>query len=155
MLAPLFVWLESTRVAAIVGGSLLLTASLSSIHLLGTALVGGGALISSLRLIGLIFTDGPATEVLAVAGRGIVVGLAISATTGILLFSPRASAASQNGYFQVKMLLLVAGMAFHVSLYRLVRRTHVTPALTRLAGALCAVLWLGVVLAGSAFILLE
>jgi hypothetical protein len=155
VLAPLFVWLESTRLAATVSGSLLLTASLSSIHLLGTTLVGGGALMSSLRLMGLIFTDRPATEVMAVAGRGIVVGLAISVTTGILLFSPRASAASQNGYFQIKMLLILAGVLFHVSLYRAVRRRHVTPALTRLTGALCAVLWIGVVLAGSAFILLE
>jgi hypothetical protein len=152
---PITAWLESTPVAAAIGDSQLTTGLLSSIHLLGVTLVGGGALVSSLRLLGLLFPQEPLSEITAGAARGIVVGLAISAVTGILLFAPRASAVLDNGYFQIKMLFLAAATIFHFSVYRTVtRRSPDARWLTRATGAVTAVLWLGVIASGSAFILL-
>jgi hypothetical protein len=152
----IFVWLESTRLAKAVGESQLLTGSLSAIHLLGMTLVAGGTLLAGLRLLGMIFSDQPIRAVTTVAGRAIVIGLVISVTTGSLLLAPRASAAVQNGYFQIKMLLLVSAVACHVSLFRMVTfRPQTARVLVRLTGALGVTLWFGVVLAACAFILLE
>ena len=149
-------WIESTQLAVLVGDSLSLTAWLSAVHLLGATLVGGSALVAGLRLLGLLFPEQPLREMCIMAGRGILTGLAISITTGALLFAPRASTALHNDYFQIKMLLLVAGMAFQGSLYLAIAR-HGAAALwaRRTTGTLCVVLWMGVILAGSAFILLE
>ena len=103
-------------------------------------LVGGGSLVSGLRRIGILFPDQPLSEIAATARRLITVGVAVSITTGVLLFSARASTASVNGIFQLKMLLLVTALAFHMA---------------RRGGAFAPVLWYSVIVAGCAFILLE
>jgi hypothetical protein len=152
----LLAWLESTRIATTVGGSAQLTALLSATHLLGMALVGGSALFSSLRLLGLLLPDQPLHEVTAAPARALPIGLAISVATGFLLVAPRASAAAQNGYFQIKMALLATAVAFHFSFYKSVRAASSgEPLVSRLTGIAVAGLWLGVVGAGCAFILLE
>jgi uncharacterized protein YacL len=156
MLAPFFARLQSSGVATTIGQSQLLTGLLSSIHLLGLALLVGGTLVSSLRLLGVILPDRPVAEVTGAPGRGIVIGLVISVVSGLLLFAPRASTAVQNGIFQVKMLLLSAAALFYFAFYRNVARGGDDARLRlRFTGALGIVLWFGVVLAGCAFILLE
>jgi len=153
---PFFAWLQTTRIATTVAESLLLTAALSSIHLIGFTLLMGGAVVSNLRLLGVLFPQRPILEVTGPTGRGIVLGLVVSVATGLLLFSARAPAAIENGVFQVKMLLLVAAAVFHFGLHRKVtRRAPAMPVLVRLTGALGLTLWFGVALAGCAFILLE
>ena len=156
VVGPFFAWVKTTRIATTVGDSLLLTAGLSSIHLIGFTLLMGGALVSNLRLVGILFPERPILEVTGPAGRGIVLGLVVSVATGLLLFAPRAPAAVENGAFQLKMLLLVAAAGFHFTLHRNVtRRIPTTPRLLRAAGALGLALWFGVALAACAFILLE
>jgi hypothetical protein len=153
---PLLAWLQASRIAATVGGSTQLTGFLSAIHLLGLTLVVGGALVSSLRLLGALLPERPVRDVTAAAGQGMLLGLTISVTSGLLLFAPRASAAAENTFFQVKMLLLVAASVFHFAVYRRVsRRRDASAGVLRLTGALGLALWFGVALAGCAFILLE
>jgi len=118
----------------------LLTGLLSATHLVGMTLVGSGALVSGLRRIGLLLSDQPDTEIAATARRLITTGVLVSIITGLLLFSARASTASVNGIFQLKMLLLVTALALHAS---------------RRGGAAASLLWYGVIFAGCAFILLE
>jgi hypothetical protein len=155
-LAPVLVWLQSTRVATIVGESQLLTGFLSSVHLLGLTLIVGSVLFSSLRLLGVVFPERPAPDVIGPARHGIVVGLGISVTTGLLLFAPRATAASESGFFQLKMALLLAAVVFHGVVYRSVtKRADVRPLVQRLAGSVALALWFGVALAACAFIFLE
>jgi len=103
-------------------------------------LVGGGALVSGLRRIGILFSDQPVAEITRTARRLITVGVALSITTGLLLFSARASTASVNGIFQLKMGLLITALALHAS---------------RRGGVFGSVLWYSVICAGCAFILLE
>lgn len=149
-------WLETSGVATAIGQSAVLTGFLSAVHLLGMTLLVGGALVSSLRLLGVLLPDRPVPDVAAAAGRGIEVGLVVSLTSGLLLFSPRASSALGSGFFQLKMLLLVAAAGLHVVWYRrVIRRAHQRPFTLRIAGGLALVLWLGVASAGAAFILLE
>jgi hypothetical protein len=155
-LESLLAWAETTTLATTIGQSLLLTASLSAIHLLGFTLVTGGALVANLRLLGALLPQYPVIEITRPASRGIALGLAISIATGLLLFAGRATAVSANGTFQLKMLLLVAAALFHFTWYRRVtRRDAATVRLLRVTGAIGLSLWLGLALAGCAFILFE
>ena len=153
---PLLSWVQTTRIATAIGGSTLLTGFLSAIHLLGLTLLVGGALVASLRMIGLILTDRPLNDVTPGPVRGMSAGLVISVGTGLLLFAPRAPAAAGNSFFQVKMLLLGAAVAFHFAVYRGVsRHFDAKPSRIKLTGGLGLMLWFGVAAAGCAFILFE
>jgi hypothetical protein len=156
MVESLLAWVETTRIAAAVGGSSILVGSLSSIHLLGFTLITGGALVSNLRLLGVLFADRPVREVVGPTFRGIEVGLLISIPTGFLMFTPRAMSAFANETFRLKMLLLLTAAVLHFAFFRRIARGAVssTGAL-KAAGAMGLALWLGVGLAGCAFILLE
>jgi len=162
-----FAWLESTRVALAVRDTLLLNAGLSGVHLIGFALTTGGALVANLNLLGVLFPGRPPIEVTRPASRGIALGLLISGATGVFLFAPRATAASVNGIFQLKMALLVTAVLFHVFVHRRVARatrhdhlsgpsavawSQTTQRATAIVGLL---LWTGLALSGCAFILLE
>ena len=153
---PFLEWCQATGVAATVRDSLLLTGALSAVHLLGFTLVTGGALVSNLRLLGALFPQYPVADVSRPASRGIAVGLALSLTTGLLLFAPRAIAASANGTFQLKMLLLLSAAIFQVTLHRSAARSpHASTRLLRMIGVVGLALWFGLALASCAFILLE
>ena len=155
-LAPFFARVEATAIATTIAQSLMLTAVLSSVHLVGFTLLMGSAVVSNLRLIGVLFPQRLVVEVTSPAGHGIALGLGISVTTGLLLFAGRASVASENGIFQLKMLLLVTAAVFQFGLQRkITRRASVTPRLLRVTGAVGLTLWFSVALAGCAFILLE
>ena len=151
-LASFVTWIQATRIATTIGGSTSLTGFLSAIHLLGLTLLVGGALVSSLRMLGIILTDRPMRDVTPWPVRGMAVGLTISVASGLLLFAPRAAAAVDNSFFQVKMLLLSAAIAFHFAVYRDASRRAID---ARLTGGAGLILWFGVAVAGCAFILLE
>ena len=149
-------WLQTTRLATTVNQSVVATGALSSIHLIGFTLIMGAALVSNLRLLGILFPERPALEVTAPAGRAILIGLLISIVTGLMLFAPRARAAAGDGIFQVKMLLLAAAALFQFTLQRrAARRLSANEGLLRATGAVGLALWVGVSLAGCAYILLE
>jgi len=148
-------WMQESRVAAAISDSLMLNAALSSVHLLGITLLVGSVLVSSLRLIGVAFVDWPADEVTRTTRRGTLVGLAVTIGTGLFLVSPRAVSAAANSFFQTKLALLACAVVVHFTLYR---RASVTTAARHRApvvGAAGLLLWLGVVVSGAAFILLE
>ena len=150
-----FAWLQSTAVAAAVGDSILLTGALSAVHLLGFTLVTGGGLVANLRLLGVILSDRPPLEIVRPASRGVAAGLLISVATGLLLFAPRAIAASSNRTFQIKMLLLVSAAVFHFTVHRAVSaRPVVRRGVLGAVGGAGLLLWISLALAGCAFILL-
>jgi hypothetical protein len=153
---PFFQRMEASGVATAIAQSVWLTGGLSAVHLVGFTLLMGAALVSNLRLLGVLFPERPALDVARSVDRGVAVGLGISAATGVLLFAARASAAAGSGLFQLKMTLLVAAAAFHIGVHGPVlrRETAGTGAL-RATGAVGLVLWLAVALAGCAYILLE
>ena len=152
----LFSWLQTTSVAGAVRDSTLLTGTLSAVHLIGFTLVTGGAFVSNLRLLGVLLAERPVLDVSRPATRGIALGLLISVTTGVLLFAPRATLASANRVFQIKMLLLASAAVFHFTVHRSVsRRPSAARGALRSVGAVGFLLWAGLALAGCAYILLE
>ena len=166
-MASFFDWLEATRMATTVRDTLLLNAGLSAVHLIGFTLVTGGALVANLNLLGVLFPGRPPIEVTRPASRGIALGLAISVATGLFLFAPRATVASVNWIFQLKMTLLAPAVLFHVCVHRRVARSpghnHMTGhserswsrGAQRVTAVVGLLLWTGLALSGCAFILLE
>ena len=148
-------WLEQSPVARLVGESLMITASLSAVHVLGFTTVMGSALVANLRLVGLVLSQRPVVEVARPARIGIALGLLVSVTTGLLLFSTRATALIVNGTFQLKMALLTAAAVFHFMAYSRVIVPQATGSRLVVTGTVGLALWLGLALAGSALILLE
>jgi hypothetical protein len=148
-MSELFGWIENTGLARTVAGSAGLTASLSAIHAIGFTLVMSGALVVNLRAVGALFRAHPIAAVIRPANGAILAGLAISASTGALLFAARATEVSSNGTFQLKMLLLAVAAAFHFTVTR--RLASQAP----VAGTLGLLLWLGLAVTACAFILLE
>jgi hypothetical protein len=151
----LLTWLENTAVASIVRESLLLTASLSAIHAVGFTLIMGSAVVTNLRFLGVLFPHYPVRDITDPAGRGILVGLLISAGTGLLLFATRAVAASDNRTFRLKMLLLLIAVVFHFVARRFALQRPVAVQVVRALGAVGMTLWLALALAACAYILLE
>jgi uncharacterized protein DUF6644 len=148
--------LEASGVARTVGGSTPITAALSSMHLLGFTLLMGAALVSNLRLMGLLLPDRPLLEITRPAAWAIAAGLCVSVTTGVLLFAARATTAAASGAFQLKMILLVAAVVAQFWVQRRVTaRARVTRFQLRAVGGLGLTLWGGVAAAACAFILLE
>jgi hypothetical protein len=151
-----FEWLQTTPLATSVAESLLITAWLSAIHLIGFTLIMGGALVANLRLFGVLLPQRAVLEIAGPASRVIALGLAVSIVTGLLLFSGRAATVIANGTFQLKMLLLVAAVLFHFTLHaRLARRPEAGTRALRATAAFGLSLWIGLALAACAFILFE
>jgi hypothetical protein len=148
--------LQGSWLAHTIGESQMLTASLSSLHLIGFTLVMGSALVSNLRMTGVLLPERPASDVTDPAARVVLIGLAISAATGLLLFVPRAEGAAANSTFRVKLTLLALAVLVHfVAQLRVARDADAGRGIATLVGLLGIALWMGVALAGCAFILLE
>ena len=111
MIASFLARIEASGVATTIGRSMPVTGILSGLHLIGMTLLVGAVLVSTLRLMGVVLPHEPVAEVTRAARRGIVLGLALSMTTGLLLLSPRIAAASTNYIFQFKVLLLCCSSA--------------------------------------------
>jgi hypothetical protein len=154
-LDSLFAWIETTAVARTIASSRTLTASLSAMHVLGFTLIMGSALLANLTRLGALFPRTPSSAVLRPANRAISIGLAISITTGALLFAARATEVSANGTFQLKMLLLLAAAATHfvVGADRTSGSAATLP--KRAAAAASLSLWIALAVTACAFILLE
>lgn len=152
----IFAWLESTVIARSVGESLMFTASLSAVHILGFTLVMGSALLVNLRLLDLVLPQRALIEVTRPASRAIVLGLTISLATGFLLFSTRAMSAIQNSTFQVKMLLLLAAVVFHFAIQsRVTRRPQSSVFTLRTTAVSGLALWVGLAVTACWYILFE
>lgn len=146
--------LEASALADAVRTSLLLTATLSAIHVAGFMLVMSGALLANLRLVGALFRDRPIAEIVTPAHKAILAGVAINVVTGGVMFSERATAAASNRTFQLKMAFFVLALLVQFVLVRGAGdgRRLVSSRVAGVAG-LCA--WTSLALTACAYILLE
>jgi hypothetical protein len=148
-------WLANTDFAIAIQQSPAMGA-LSSVHLVGLTLITGSAMVVCLRCFGFLLPEQPLAEVLRPAWKVILLGFAISLTSGALMFMPRAVAAAGNSAFRVKMILVLAAVVFHFTLYRSVTRSGASrPPWFRLTGALGAGLWFAIGVCGCLFAIFE
>lgn len=136
-------------------------ASVNAAHIVGIALLVGAIVPLDLRLMGwrrAVPIGVMARVLLPVA----VCGLALTIAAGLLLFSIRAVDYAATTLFQVKMALLVCGIANAVALHRAVQweaqqETVGTkpPMRLRAAGALSILLWLSTIVCGRMLAFLD
>ena len=155
MLPSFFEWLENTSGSIAIRESILVYPMVETTHVLTLCLFLGMIAMLDLRLVGVALRRVPVSEVagrlLPWAGTGFV----LMVISGVLLFYSGPVRASQNIFFQVKMVMLVmAGLnafVFHRGIYRKVAvwdQDSVTPVRAKVAGFLSLLLWAGVVVAG-------
>jgi hypothetical protein len=147
--------MSASWLAKSIAGTQMLTAGLSAVHLLGFALVMASGLAVSLRLLGVVFRDRPASDLIGPATWTLAAGVSISLVTGALLVLPRLSGALANDFFRAKMGLLAGVVGFHATIRG--RRAFLASEgrVFRLLGASGVVLWTCLALAAFAFILIE
>ena len=124
-------------------------------HLSGIAMFGGTIVITDLRLLSLIMTDQPASEVIAELRPWKRAGFVLMAASGVLLAGAKAAMYAGNPYFLLKLgLLLMVGAharLFRRGVYRNATLASVNrplPGAARLAACFSLALWLGIVSAG-------
>jgi len=148
-------WLASTELATAIQQSPAMGA-LSSVHLVGLTLIAGSASVVCLRCFGFLLPEQPLSEIMRPAWKVILLGFAISLTSGALMFAPRAVMAAGNSAFRVKMILVLAAIVFHFTLYRSVTRSSESrPPWFRLTGVLGAGLWFAIGVCGCLFAIFE
>jgi hypothetical protein len=147
--------LEASGLATWLRGSLYAFPLIESFHVIGLTLVFGMIAIVDLRLVGLASTRRPFATLASETIRWTWAAFALTAATGVLMFSTNAVAYYQNLQFRFKMALLVlAGinmLIFNFTAGRSVHRWNTdrtAPLSGRLAGALSLLLWIGVIFLG-------
>ena len=155
MFVPFFEWVESTALSTGIRESILVYPIIETTHVLTLALFVGMISMWDLRLLGLTLKTVPIStmeERILPWGKA---GFALMVISGTLLFISTPVRASQNIFFQVKMVMFVlAGlnaMLFHVTVYKKVADWDaqvVLPSKVRMAGYFSLFLWAGVVVCG-------
>jgi hypothetical protein len=125
-----------------------------ALHIIGLALLFGSIAIVDLRLIG-AGRKVPAAALVSYAVPWSLLGFALAATSGLLMFTAHASEFLEQRIFLLKMtLILLAGINAAMLRVGVLQRASTwpvdapAPARVRLAAALSIVLWIGVITCG-------
>ena len=150
-----FEWLQNTDWSIAIRESLLLYPLIETTHVLALCVSVGLIAIVDLRLIGLSFSNVLISEVTGKIIPWALVGFTLMVTSGLLLFYANPLKASQNLFFQIKMVaLLLAGLNaffFHAVIYRKATTwdsLQIVPFRARLAGCASLTLWTAVLVSG-------
>jgi hypothetical protein len=106
-LDPALDWLQNTGLAVHIRDSLLLFPLLESVHVIGLAIVVGTAVIIDLRLLGWATMNRSFQRLAFDTLPWTLGGFVVAAITGLLMFTTNATIYFHNGYFRVKVVLLV------------------------------------------------
>jgi hypothetical protein len=123
-------------------------------HIVALTLFAGSIAIMDARLLG-AFAAAPPASVVRPARRMAMLGLALMAATGFMLFTAEASHVAMNRVFQIKAILIALGVANALliarSIDRALEETPVNtplPARVRLAAVVSLVIWVSVAACG-------
>jgi hypothetical protein len=129
--------------------------ALLTAHVIGMCVFAGLVIMMDLRLVGLAYRETPVSQIQRRLFPWQMVGMALSAITGGLLFYGQPLRYYGKVFFWIKILFMIlAGVnaiAFHFTTYRSVAKwdsDRVLPTGARLAGAFSLALWAGVVMTG-------
>ena len=154
-LQPYMEWLESTSASISIRESIMLYPLIETTHVLTLALFLGMIAILDLRLTGLGLRSIRVSEVAGKLLPWAFVGFALMVLSGSLLFLSGPVRASQNVFFQIKVVMIgLAGVnawVFHNTIYRRILDWDAAPSpppRARAAGFLSLLLWSGVVVCG-------
>jgi len=148
-------WLEHTQLALTIAESTWLFPLIEGSHILALPISVGMIVMFDLRLLGLVFQDGPASRIMTDVLRWSKAGFAVMFITGGLLFMTHAGKAYVNGFFRAKVMLLLL-LGINAVVYQTIffpkmaewDLAHRTPVGARLCAWLSLVVWVGVIICG-------
>ena len=150
-LLPFFRWADHTWISQWIRDSTWAFALIEVFHLFGLTLLLGTLTVLNLRLFGLGLVGYPLKSVAADALPWTFVGMAMSITSGILLFLSEAMKCYGSLPFFLKMGLLAAALLLTFTFHRhLAKADAPSPIVSKSAACLSVTLWFGVGLAGRA-----
>jgi hypothetical protein len=148
-------WLEATDVSQALAGSIWTYPIVESLHAIGVAVFLGLLLVWDLRLLGVLFTRVPVTEVWARLIPWIAAGAVFMMVTGIALFVAKPVYSWGHVFFRIKVVALILALAnavaFHFGIERRVVDwdcVPIPPRAARIAGVCSIALWAVIVVAG-------
>ena len=148
-------WLAATEGSIALHESMYMYPIVESSHVLALTLFVGFAVILDLRLLGLILTRVPVSQVAERLLPWAIGGFIVMTITGVLLFYAIPIRTYQSIFFRAKVIFLIlAGLnvwLFHSRIYqRIAEWDHaiITPRAARRAGLASLLLWAGIIVAG-------
>jgi hypothetical protein len=153
--ASTLTWLQETGLATGIRDSLYLFPLLEAVHVIGLTLVFGTIAVIDLRLLGAASTARSFQRMAADIMTWTWAAFALTALTGVLMFTANATVYFHNAYFRAKVVLLVLA-AINVAVFELTARRTVhqwdasptAPPLGRAVATVSLVLWVAVIVTG-------
>ena len=140
-------WVGGSALSKAISQSTWAFAVIESIHLLALSVIGGAVLIVDLKLLGYGIRTQTLDEVARDAQRWFLGSWAVMIVTGVLLFWSEPQKLYYSTPFAVKMICLLLGTAFALTVRRQVTRAgegRVSPAVMKLVALVSLMLWFGV-----------
>ncbi len=154
-LPALFEWLNGTWASVSIRESILFYPLVETTHVLTLCLFVGMTATWDLRLVGIAFRRVPVSDVVNRLFPWAIAGFVLMVISGSLLFLSSPVRASQNIFFQIKMVAIaLAGLnafVFHRTVFRWVEEWNLAdcvPVRARVAGLFSLFLWSVVVVCG-------
>lgn len=149
LLPNLFQLLERSGFGLLIRDAVLIYPIANVVHVLAALVFFASVAIMDLRVLGALRED--ASEAVIRRFRPVAIGaFCMLIGSGIILFTPEASAIIKNPSFQIKLALIAIGLANVIWLERALKRGYpgMTARSARVPAALSLVVWLGVAAAG-------
>jgi hypothetical protein len=154
-IAALLASLESSGPATTIRNSLYIFPLLEATHVFGLAMVFGTIAIIDLRLLGIASTHRPFKRMASEILKWTWAAFALTAATGVLMFTTNAGVYYHNFFFRTKMLMLVlAGinmLVFELTAGRTIQRwdkAASAPLSGKTAAAVSLVIWITIIFLG-------
>ena len=154
-LTEFFEWLAATPSSTALRESHYLYLAILATHVLTLTVFLGTAIIVDLRLLGLVMTRVPVSQILSRLVPWTTGGFVIMAASGSLMFHASPADKYVNLFFRAKMaMLILAGLAvwmFFRTVHRSIDgwdRDPVPPRAARLVGGLTLLLWVAILATG-------
>jgi hypothetical protein len=150
MVLRFFLWYQESPIAQATNASWF-ALLIEVLHVLGLTILTGAIVLVSLRLLGASMTRRPVSEVAGELWKWSIIGLGLQLASGAVLFSAQTIRWYDSVPFWTKMTLVLIGIVFHFTVYRMVtRRDDLRPLTYRLTGAFALLIWFGVGISGRA-----
>ncbi len=148
-------WVDALPSSAAIRESIYGYPALLTIHVLSMCLFAGLIIMMDLRLLGVGNRRTPFSEVQRSFFTAQMVGMALSAVTGLILVYGQPTRFFDNIFFWIKMLMMaLAGanaLVFHYTTYASIAEwdsAHVMPFRSRFAAVVSIVLWVSIIASG-------
>ena len=143
-------WSYSSKTVDILRNAKYAIPVIQSFHLFGLTLVLGTTVVFNLRLLGLGVRQISLPAIASQLWRLMLGGLLLSITTGVLVFIPDPARYAANTAFKTKLVILLAAILFHFTVFRKVVRADKPPRRAAMIAAVSLTLWFCVGWAGRA-----